>query len=105
MVASDIFSIFIASFPLTLKMCVSSHARTIKRQMIGSHGTPEFWVLTVELSSFHPFDTKNKGMVSGCLENFFTPVFKNTRSEYNLVGGNMKGRYYLESGALKTSGW
>jgi hypothetical protein len=84
-------------------MCVSSHAPSIKRQMAGSHGTPELWVLTVELASFHPFDTKNKGMASRCLENFCTPAVKNNRSAYNCIGRNMKFRYHWESGARKAS--
>lgn len=84
-------------------MCFSSHAPSIKRQMTGSHGTPELWVLTLELASCHSFDTKNREIASRCLENFCTSAVKNTRRAYICNGGNVKNRYYLESGALKAS--
>lgn len=71
--------------------------------MTGSHGTPELWVLTLELASCHSFDTKNKEIASWCLENFCTPAVRITRSAYNCNGGNMKDRYHLEPGALKAS--
>jgi hypothetical protein len=50
-------------------MCIISYAPSRKRRITGSQATSELWVFSMELSSFHPSDSKNS-MAPGFLENF-----------------------------------
>jgi len=56
-VAPNIFSIIVRLFPCTQKLCISLRASGGKRQITGSQVSPEFWILSMELASYHPSGT------------------------------------------------
>jgi hypothetical protein len=67
-VAPNVFSIIVRLFPCTQKLCIGSRAPSGKCLITGSQVTPEFWVLSMELASCHPFGTYNFDVASKFLE-------------------------------------
>jgi hypothetical protein len=88
-VAPDSFSTTTAACPLRTEMC------------IGSEGTPEVWVLTNEVVSFHPSGALDLEGASRFLENWRAPVLAGNNSE-KCVQIFMKSNIaYLHSQQLK----